>query len=440
MLLLFGCVPAGSTLHAESERASPVGAEDTAPEPVASEADSAAEEVDPSTDGAEDTAAAGEAPACGDDACDADESCWDCAADCGSCDCPTDVEAVFYTASAWNVLADALLSDPSPCADYYLSIPAPSGDKTTARADVAGEMHARSPRMHAMAEFHWGTWAEEPGSWYDKGVTFRARMDAAGYDVDAGDTWAINELPSTVRYDDATRQDALDAFRGLHDGPAGSTPAKGAVFVVGMGHGTQNFSVYEPYVQDWLDDATFWEQANLHVRWWAQEVYADPHYVCVDGSTTAERATAVNEYVQHFARHAEVGPDSANTAQSYLGRAYTPLMNAVWGSESGYGDTTVTLEQMEHFVSLEVYAARAWADDHGYPDGRVGFAWDRQDGVADADLEVLAGRLAAAIHYAYDAGGGAAQYACSPSGAYTWCACYVDGAAFDDGWQTFEEW
>ncbi len=95
---------------------------------------------------------------------------------------------------------------------------------------------------------------------------------------------------------------------------------------------------------------------------------------------------------------------------------------------------------MEHFVSHEVYAARAWSGDHNHPDGRLGFAWARSDDVVDADLTVLAGRLASAIHYAYDAGGGSAAGACSPSGAYTWCACEVSGASFNDGWDTFGSW
>ena len=49
----------------------------------------------------------------------------------------------------------------------------------------------------------------------------------------------------------------------------------------------------------------------------------------------------------------------------------------------------------------------------------------------------LSKRLAAALHGAYDDGGGAARYACSPSGAYTFCQCAVSGASLNRGWQTF---
>ena len=70
----------------------------------------------------------------------------------------------------------------------------------------------------------------------------------------------------------------------------------------------------------------------------------------------------------------------------------------------------------------------------------LGFAWGQLDGASDSDLDTIAARLASAIHYAYDEGGGSASKACSPSGAYTWCACRVDGAAFNDGWDTFSSW
>ncbi len=382
-------------------------------------------------------------PSCGDDTCSADESCWSCASDCGACDCPNDVAVVIYTQSAWNVLADAFLADPSPCADYGISLPALSDNKTWPRGGGEPEkMRARGPRFHAMAEFHWSTWEDEAGSWYDKGVEFRSRMESEGYDVEAGDTWAINELPSTVRSDDSVRADVEEVMEGLFDGPSGSVPAQGAVFTVGMGQSTVNFSVYEPYLKDWLEDAGFWGKANLYARFWAQEVYSDPSYVCVPDTTTAERSAATNAYVEHVARLAEVGPDSANTAQTYMGRAYTPLMNAVWNSaDSGYGDTVISLEQMQHFVSGEVYAARAWSGDHSYPDGRLGFAWARVGDVSDDDLGELATRLAQSIRYAYDEGGGSAAHACSPSGAYTFCQCSVSGATFNSGWEdTFSSW
>ena len=53
----------------------------------------------------------------------------------------------------------------------------------------------------------------------DAGVEARRRMAAAGYDAANGDTWAINEFPSSVRRDDGTaRSDAREFVRGLYEG------------------------------------------------------------------------------------------------------------------------------------------------------------------------------------------------------------------------------
>ncbi len=353
-------------------------------------------------------------------------------------DCPRHAEVVFYTQSAWNILASALAADASPCADYYLSIPAVTADKTQPRGSgQPAQIRSQGPAFHAMAEFHWASWSNAPGSWYDRGVEFRRRMDAAGYDVSQGDLWALNELPSSVRSNAAVRQNVIDVVHGLFDGPAGAPAVRGTVFTIGLGHGTVNFSVYKPLLETWIEEASFWSAVNLHVRFWAQEVYADPSYVCVPGTTVGARSGHINEYVEHVARLAEVGPAQAATARSYFSRAYVPLMNAVWSSSgNGYGNTAIPLDQMQHHVSGQVYAARAWSTNHPYPDGRLGFAWARYN-ATDPELTALALRLAAAIHGAYDLGGGAAARACSPTGAYTWCQCSVAGAQFNPGWSTF---
>src|SRR5262245_11121454 len=75
-------------------------------------------------------------------------------------DCTGMSEAVFYTQDTWGVLADALAADASPCVDYWVSMPPYTGHKTDPRAEgEPEEMRARSPQLHAMAEFHWTTWS-----------------------------------------------------------------------------------------------------------------------------------------------------------------------------------------------------------------------------------------------------------------------------------------
>jgi len=234
--------------------------------------------------------------------------------DSGRC-CPFPVEVVFYTQSAWNLLADPLQADPSPCANYYISIPAPTSDKTFPRAGVAAQMRARGPAFHAMAEFHWASWSQVTSiTAYEKGVEFRRRMAAAGYDVDAGDTWAINELPSSVRFSSAVRQDVRDVVRGLYDGPGDLSPSSGAVFIVGLGQGTINLSVYKPNLENWIEDEPFWLDVDGAARWWAQEVYSDPHYVCVGSESLDTRASFINDFTEHVANLAEVSPVARSAA------------------------------------------------------------------------------------------------------------------------------
>ncbi|MSP59893.1 MAG: hypothetical protein EXR72_06050 [Myxococcales bacterium] len=360
----------------------------------------------------------------------------------GQCTCATPVEVVIYDEAAWNVLADAFKKDPSPCAHYHLSIPAVAdgnGEKTVPRGGEAAKMQARGPRFHALAEFHWASWSQVQNmTWFEKGVEFRKRMQTAGYDVTAGDGWAVNELPSTVRYDATTRKNARDAVRGLATGQNGAPVARGAVFTIGMGQPTVNLGPYKANIEDWLKDAAFWSDMSLYARFWGQEVYASPSISCVPNTTVAARSTATNEFVEHVARLAAAGPNAAASASAYLDMAYVPLMNAAWRAPAY--DTMISLDQMQHFVSGQVYAARAWAGTHPYPGGRIAFAWTRSVNVTDGELDILGARMASAIHHAYDAGGGAAAGACSPNNAFTWCQCSVQGAAFNDAWQTFAAW
>ncbi len=104
------------------------------------------------------------------------------------------LRAVFYAATDWLRLATRLAASPSPCAQYYVSIPPLVSDKTKPRPDQAWRIRALGPNFHAMAEIHWTTWsrwvASTGSTWYQAGVEARRRMAPAGYDVTKGDIWA----------------------------------------------------------------------------------------------------------------------------------------------------------------------------------------------------------------------------------------------------------
>ena len=142
---------------------------------------------------------------------------------------------LFYAQTDWLRLATKLAAQPSPCADYSISVPPLAGDKTQARSGQASQIRALGSSFHALDEISWNGWtgwvAAGNGGWYDAGVAARQRMAAAGFDAGAGDTWAVNELSSAVRTGTgAARQNALEFLRGLS-----SDGVKGVVFVQGIG-------------------------------------------------------------------------------------------------------------------------------------------------------------------------------------------------------------
>ena len=360
------------------------------------------------------------------------------------------LRAVFYAATDWLRLATKLAAQASPCADYLISIPPLAGDKTQPRADQAWRIRALCPRFHALAEVHmtgWAAWVAANGrSWVEAGAEARRRIAAAGYDVSLGDAWALNELSSAVRRGDGTaRADARAFVRGLYDGGGTLPPARGAVFVTGIGQGTRELATYQARLQGWLQDAPFWDEMNTYVSDWSQELYGDFRNYAVPGASLAARRDALNAYLQHELLLAQAGPAEIASARAFLRAAYNPLANAAWQWDSAFGWTLISAEQMKDYVSAQVYALRHAAA--GAAVERWGFAWAPRNGTAmTADAfaaqsgEIL-DRLAAAIRDSADGpGDDPGARACGPQGQNVWCAASIDGAWFNDGWNGFRAW
>ena len=135
------------------------------------------------------------------------------------------LRAIFYSPADWLRLAQKLAAHNVPCAQYYVGVPPLAAEKTTFRPDQPWRIRALGPNFHAVAEISyngWARWITANGStWFDAGVEARRRMAAQGYDVGAGDTWAINESSSAVRTGaGAARQNLRDLARGLYTGAA----------------------------------------------------------------------------------------------------------------------------------------------------------------------------------------------------------------------------
>jgi hypothetical protein len=340
---------------------------------------------------------------------------------------------VFYSPTDWLRLATKLAANQAPCAQYYISIPPLAADKTNFRPDQPWRIRALGSNFHAVAEISyngWGSWVAANGStWYAAGVEARRRMAAQGFDVSAGDTWAVNESSSAVRTGTgAARQNLRDLVRGLYDAGGGGPQVKGAVFVVGVGQSALSLSTYKGTLQLWYADAPFWTDMNTYVSDWSQELYGDIRNYAVPGASAATRRDELNAWLQHPLALAGAGPPEIATAKAFLQAAYSPLANAAWRYPSGigFGWTDVPFEQMQDYVSAQTYAL-------GSAGAHFGFAWspNRPEGVTITQFATESGavadRLAAAIHDP--------ATACAAS-----CTNAIDAASFNEGWKDFATW
>ena len=346
------------------------------------------------------------------------------------------LRAVFYAPTDWRRLATKLAATPSPCAQYYISVP-PVGDKTQPRGDEAWRIRALGPAFHALAEINvtgWTNWVATTGSsWYEAGVEARRRMAAAGYDVALGDTWALNELSSAVRQGTGNARANMRAFlNGLHDGDGTLPAVRGTVFIAGIGQATTELSLYQARLQDWYEDAGFWSDLARVAADWSQEVYGDVRHYAVPGVTQEARRDLLNEYLQHQTALAAVAPVSGGLARAFLGGTYSPLANAAWRYDAAFGWTDVAPDLMQDYVSAQTYALRSAGN------GRFGYAWSPKNLAAvptpdfNAQTDALLVRLAAAIADSSDT----PEAACGAS----WCGGTLDGASVTTAWQTFGAW
>jgi hypothetical protein len=359
---------------------------------------------------------------------------------------------VFYAATDFLRLATKLAATPSPCAEYYFSIPPLVSDKTLPRPNAASRIRALGPNFHALAEIHLTTWtrwvATTGASWHTAGVTARERMAAAGYDVSRGDSWALNETTTAVRRGTGdARANIREFLRGLYEGD-GTRPTRGAVLVVGFGQRSGDVSLYQTNLQNWLADSAFWTDMSTYVSDWSQEVYGDVRSYAVPGVPPSVRRDYLNDYLQHKLVLAGAGPAAIETARAFLRATFSPLANAAWERDSGYGWTMVPAEQMASYVSAQVHALRYFSATTGQAQDHWGFAWAPRNaaGIPAADFAARTGlildRLAAAIR---DSGATVdpadpGSAACGPPGQNLWCTGDIADARLAEAWKSFRSW
>src|SRR5262249_57826970 len=130
-----------------------------------------------------------------------------------------------------------------------------------------GGSAVRTLGLHAAAEINytaWQRWVTSTGnSWYAAGQEARRRMANAGFDIGAGDTWAVNEFSSAVRANTGSaRQNIRDLVRGLYDGDGSQQQTKGIVFVVGPSQDGVSVAQYKANLESWFQDQNLWNDRN----------------------------------------------------------------------------------------------------------------------------------------------------------------------------------
>jgi hypothetical protein len=383
--------------------------------------------------------------------------------------CRFRVEVVNWTGADWMRLAEAFVADPSPCAEYYLSVPPPLSDRTRLRAaSVYAEIRALGPNIHPMAEVNlglprgWREWvAAGNGTWCDAGKLFRTRMAAAGLRTAEGETWLLNELDRSTRLDVApyTRAAMTELVRCLHDGQPGMPADPGAV-EIGINFSHQNLpdvATYKQEMKGWLADGEFWTGLGQNARWILREAYPDTRYSNVPGTSRDERRRHLEDYIFNTLNLAHAGPAVTDAAKAVFDATYSPLLNGGYvalggdaqGFVSGHGNTEIPFDQMMHFASEEVYAVRHYAGAHpqGAPAGRLGFSWQPFNRFGfpkqtfNSQLNAITARMASAVHYAYRQGGASPAGACRiPQIQEDWCNAAREGAVFTEVWETLKSW
>lgn len=357
------------------------------------------------------------------------------------------LDAVFYAQTDWLRLAQKLRGDASACANYYVSIPPLTADKTKPRSGEAVKIRALGPQMHAINDIQpaaWTTYAATNG-WYEAGLEARRRMATAGFDIVAGDIWGVNEFSSAVRTGvGPTRSNMREFVRGLYTGDG--TPVQGLVWVAGIGQPTTFLDVYKTNLKAWLGDTAFWADMSLYVKYFSQEVYAGLSNWAMPGTSTEERRGPLADYLEQLAHLAGHAPADLSAMSAYVGRADAPAGNAAW-PRPAYGwppiATPAPYDLAQAFITAQVDAFRH--EQANRPLQMWGFAWAPSNPATEPqipDFVNKAGwildRLAAAIHASDVPGDLSAMPACGPNG--SWCLGDLDGSWFNLAWHSFNTW
>ena len=372
-----------------------------------------------------------------------------------SCSSATSIVISYVT--QWKELSTALIQNPTPCAKYFVLVPATQGivPRDNSAARIAA-LNNRSKVEKAQASFipvatfdYYKVPAGTSATGYQTlGRQFAILMEQRGYSY-----WAIDEAPPNLLAGsgDPSWQAVVSLVLGLSTDGAKGIVAN-AVQSQKTGVGLPALKTYKHSVKGLLNEPKnsvdfAWELLTDSTIGWAEETYTFCSMVCKNNASLGEMASHANDYMQHFGRLAFAPDGPAKTlggARALLGGSYLPLTNDWKGGDNfAYGTKDLSLGQMKALASLQIYAARAWEDGgEPYTGARIGLRWtDKTGAFGVANTQALAERIAAALKGAYAPGGGPLG-ACDPSGAGLTANCIPTGVggAFTKNWGIFAKW
>lgn len=408
--------------------------------------------------------------------------------------CQSRARIIIYGTSGFKELLHQLAgsdtprwnSGPASCARYYVGVfrrsndPGAAGtvsetnsdwrvDQVRAVQDLScPECSGRRSSFVVAADVRMSSlMADYPDrSAYEIGKETRRKMVRNNIDG-TGDTWAVDDVPGvhegslSIFSNEKMRALVTSLAHGLYNGADGQPAVPGIGFMAYELHERRDLASYKKQWKELLLRSMFWHKLRPgdrtpYVNYWVQEAYPRCRFLCGGERTFGTKVALSNVYGEHPAElaYANRGDDTSK-AKRFFDATYTPEVLGWWNTVAKYEKIQktqkLTLEQMRYFVSMQIYATRAWARtlNSRFPDRRIALNWN--DGTAAAKTpearRELSLRIALALEGAYSVGpvgNYSLMWACDPNHGAHVRQCNPPKTRYHVGtapnWPIFQSW
>lgn len=352
----------------------------------------------------------------------------------------------------WQNLAAALVKKPTPCATYFVLVPAAGGGLRPRGGSVASigalnaipTVQAAQARFEAVATFGYG--AVTDGQYQRDGEKFATQLTRLGYA-----NWAIDEGPATLLNgaSDPSWANLAALVAGLSS-TGSSGIVENAVVHADRANDLSGLRSYKSQLKALLNSKKHgtnfdWTTIERGTLLWAQEAYTYCSLVCVNGASLRSMASHTNAYMQHVGRlaFAADAPNTVAPAKAALQARYLAITNDWKGHDNfAYQTQSLSLRQMQGLARLQIYSERVWqTDGNPYSAPGVGLRWtDNTVNFSTAKQAALAASISSSLAGAFKPDGSALK-ACVARGTVSTVLCQPQaGGSFTSGWSIFRTW